>query len=765
MDPVAVEVVKARIRANRQEIRNSVAAVQEGNPLAAEPDPQRGIKRLQTKANLNQREAEVVDTAIRTAAAAAHGGGDSERIARRAIVPDAQGAEKIWGDTVDFVNVCFLEKGARIARAVGRVSYRNQTPLGSGFLIGNGLFITNHHVIPQPGLIAQLALDFDYELDLVGNARGVTRFAIDPSVFVTDDDSQGGLDYTIIAVGERLSGTLPLETFGWSGLSGQGDKHMLGEFANVVQHPSGRYKEVVLRENRLVGRFDNALHYAADTKPGSSGSPVFNSEWRPIALHHWGGPWREVFDEDGAPVNAVINEGIRISAIVKHLRARLPELPVAVRQRIAQALDMGEQPEANPIKLEPSDEALAGPAGSLAPRIDASGRVSWTIPLELSVQIPAFASPPPAAGPAQALVAGAAAAPAQETGNRYADRSGYKRGFLPGFDVPLPGLGEDIRDDAALNRKAEAGDDPHELKYHHFSVVMNGRRKLAFFTACNIDGETAKSVNRQTKTVSPLTPDSAGLEALAGDAEADTWRKDDRIDATEYTGEAFYEKQVIPGFPNPQAKGRIARMFQKGHLVRRLDPCWGEDALALQAEEDSFHWTNCSPQVGFFNQGTASSQIAGTGRGQLWRAVENYVLRNAVAEKQRVTSFTGPIFADADRSYRGIKVPDRFFKITVWVEGGQLKSLAMIADQSKVIEVWPEALFAGESLAEAEAFMDESELDQVEDFLATVARIEELTKIDFGEAVRNADVRRGSGEERAGSPESLGIGAKPRSKR
>jgi hypothetical protein len=32
-------------------------------------------------------------------------------------------------------------------------------------------------------------------------------------------------------------------------------------------------------------------------------------------------------------------------------------------------------------------------------------------------------------------------------------------------------------------------------------------------------------------------------------------------------------------------------MFQKGHLVRRIDPCWGEDEVALAAEADTFHWT------------------------------------------------------------------------------------------------------------------------------------------------------------------------------
>lgn len=756
MTPESVEAIRARLFANRREIVHSMNAARAGNPLAAEPDSERRVARLQTKAHLTHSAAETIDATIRAMDAAPASTGGAETSFAKGILPAPDGAEKIWGDTVDFVNVSFLEKGARIARAVGRVSYENETPLGSGFLIGNGLFITNHHVIPTVDLAKRLILDFDYELDLVGNRRSVTRFRIDPSLFVTDPDTQVGLDYTIVAVGPLLQGTLPIETFGWSGLSDAGDKHMLGEFANIVQHPSGRYKEVVLRENRLVGRYENALHYVADTEPGSSGSPVFNSEWRPIALHHWGAPWREVLGEDGAPARADINEGIRISAIVRDLRSRLTGLAPAVRDRIAAALDMGEQPESNPMKLEPSDEVRGGSGGVQPPRIDAAGRVTWTIPLELSVQIPALAAAPPApAGPAAAQ---SAAAPSSEgsAADRYRDRGGYKRGFLPGFDIPLPALSEEQKDLAALNRAAEPGDNPHELKYHHFSLVMDAKRKLAFFTACNIDGKSAKSIKRDTKQVTPLTPDSAGLEALPSDAEADSWSRDPRIGADEYTGEPFYAKQVIPGFPNPKDKRRMARMFQKGHLVRRLDPCWGDDNIALLAEEDSFHWTNAAPQVGFFNQGTAAPDKPGTARGQLWRAAENYVLRGAVAEQMRVTSFTGPIFTDKDRDYRGVLVPGRFFKVTVWAHDGDLQSLAMIVDQRGVIEVWPEALFAGsEAFSDAEAYMDEDELDKVGDFLSTITAVEKATGLDFGKAVRDADVRKGAQEKKIDRAEDL----------
>ncbi len=781
--------VAQRIGENRTQIMSSMECVARGNPYAAEPDNQRRVARLQTKAQLSPREAEIVNASIHAAfdqsnAAAVLAeseaigeiarpvdGSDRKRVSPSASAPAiapplaSDMAEKIWGDTVDFANVSFLEIGARTARAVGRVSYLNGRPQGTGFLIGEGLFITNHHVIPTPEFAAQLALDFDYEVDLLGNRRSVTRFQLDPSVFVSSPDTQDGLDYTIIAVGAQILGDLPIETFGRCGLSSASDKHMLGEFANIVQHPDGRYKEVVLRENRLVGRLENALHYIADTEPGSSGSPVFNSEWKVIALHHWGAPWRELFGEDGRMAKKEVNEGIRISAIVKDIRRKLPSLSADLQQRLERMLNAPEN-----AGLYADNDRNAGVRtdannANSAPRIDPDGRVTWTIPIELSMHLPGLTgsisptkSQTPAAMPGDGVLPSTRqTASVAETMNAYRDRGGYKRGFIDGHDVALPKLSAMQRANAAKNKAAEAGDDPFELKYHHFSLVMNKERRMAFFTACNIDGENAKSVNRTTKAVTKLTAAGAGLESMADDAEADSWSGDPRIEENEYLGESFYEKQKIAGFPDPRSAGRTARMFQKGHLVRRLDPCWGEDNIALLAELDSFHWTNAAPQIGFFNQGKASADLAGSGGGKLWRAVENYVLRNAVASGMRISSFTGPIFKENDRVYRNIKIPGSFFKVTIWSEGNKLRSLAMIADQSIVTDVWPESLFSGgEALTEGEAFADPQELNQVQDFLSTLALVEKATGLDFGAAVRNADIRKGERAENvSGNPEAI----------
>lgn len=127
-----------------------------------------------------------------------------------------------------------------------------------------------------------------------------------------------------------------------------------------------------------------------------------------------------------------------------------------------------------------------------------------------------------------------------------------------------------------------------------------------------------------------------------------------------------------------------ARVRKRLKTGSRTSP-WGTNQQALLADADTFHFANCTPQLGFFNMGTvAKLKLKKSGGGQLRRALEDHVLRNTVAEKKRVSCFVGPIFNDQkDPKYRTIRVPMRFWKIVVWAKQGKLHSLAMIADQAR----------------------------------------------------------------------------------
>ena len=72
----------------------------------------------------------------------------------------------------------------------------------------------------------------------------------------------------------------------------------------------------------------------------------------------------------------------------------------------------------------------------------------------------------------------------------------------------------------------------------------------------------------------------------------------------------------------------------------------------------------------------------------------------------------------------------------------------MLADQKPVLEQLTEGVPEA-----VERFTDEDELARVSELLSTVDNIQELTGIDFGDAVRRADLR--GGAEGLGGPESL----------
>ena len=107
----------------------------------------------------------------------------------------------------------------------------------------------------------------------------------------------------------------------------------------------------------------------------------------------------------------------------------------------------------------------------------------------------------------------------------------------------------------------EPGADPFELKYHHYSVVH--------------EHDPAGWPSSR-----PLTSTAASAAADPCE-EQDKWFFDPRIDRAEQVGDELYAS-------NP---------FDRGHLVRRLDPAWGRTLrVAKVANDDTFHFTNCTPQ-------------------------------------------------------------------------------------------------------------------------------------------------------------------------
>ena len=237
---------------------------------------------------------------------------------------------------------------------------------------------------------------------------------------------------------------------------------------------------------------------------------------------------------------------------------------------------------------------------------------------------------------------------------------GYDSTFLGSeYKVDLPGLSDEMKKDVSCMDNGS-----YVLDYTHFSIVMCRSRCLAYFTAVNIDGNQAKNIKRS----------------------GDSWNFDPRIPKDAQYGDELYAKNDL----------------DRGHLVRRLDPVWGDKAI--QANNDTFHFTNSSPQHKNLNQ-------------KIWLDLENYILKNAQNHNLKVSVFTGPVFRSDDMIYRGkFKIPAEFWKVAVMIkDDGKMSATAYLQTQKNMIENL------------------EFAYGEYKTYQVPVARIEEITGLDFGE--------------------------------
>jgi endonuclease G len=571
--------------------------------------------------------------------------------------------EKVINEA-NFIDIRYLEAGVAAARAVCRVHIADgrQSGFGTGSLVSPRLVMTNHHVLRDRDVAAASSVEFNYQDGIDGRALQTQLFELDPDTFFVADKER---DFALVAVRAAEDA---LAQFGFNRLIGAEGKAIVGEPVTIVQHPKGEKKQIVLRENKIVHIAEDAyLHYEADTEPGSSGSPVFNDQWEVVALHHASVPAAPGSGELGA----YMNEGIRISRILALLREQ--ELAADARA-LADQLVAAER-----IVLSTAPPAAANGAAPMrapaAPVAEARGSDPGEVRLWVPIDVTVRLGGSPSAAPAVT----AAAAPAEtvqekiEIDRDYSTRRGYDSGYLgDGLDVPLPTLSPELLDKASINTQA-TGEPRHVLPYHHFSVVMNKERRLAFFTAVNVAPQ-----KEQPKR------------------ETDRWIFDARIPREEQTGEPIYKS-------NP---------LERGHLVRRLDPAWGD--LAKQANDDTYHFTNCTPQHEKFNKGETT-----------WAGLEDYILFNAQNHGFRACVFCGPVFAPDDDEYRGVQLPRQFWKVAVMAKkSGGLSATAYLLTQEKLIE----GLESDEEFSYGAYGTWQVQLD----------KIEPLTGLSFG-ALKDAD--------------------------
>jgi endonuclease G len=608
-------------------------------------------------------------------------------------VIEALGRERIIGSN-DLRDINFLELGISMARAVGRITIGNE--MGTGLLVGPSLLITNFHVLGSDQGAAHAMVRFDYQENNRGELLQFQDFRFIPDSFFVGDRE---LDFTIVGVESVSRKGRPLSGYPWVKLIADLGKAEDGDPLNIIEHPRGGFKQIAFRNNTIItiprGRKD-FLYYTTDTEPGSSGSPCFNDQWELVALHHSGVP--ETNDQgqplklDGTPwvqnvdspalIHWVANEGVRISAIVNYLKAE--RIKSEWQDRLEQMFTL---PQPNPIELARSGSGTQTVVSS-QPIVSKCGNMgtsfSWNIPLQVTVTVGPVAGGQEGARVGDPTILMPVSVPKDEpTGGEekvvidldWNARNGFDPNFLD-LEVPLPKINPVMLKDAArvLPEFRKHGND-HELAYYNFSVVINKRRRTAWFSAANIDGDHRFDLGKR---------------------EGDRWFQDKRISLGDQLDQSAFESGI-----------------DRGHITRRQDVAWGETKEdATKATNDTFHFTNCSLQVSQFNRSR-----------DRWQGLEQFLLeKKAQAEKRKLVVISGPVFAPNDPIYQNdkmdysVRCPLQFWKVCVLIrQNGTPSATAFILGQ--------------EEISNLPGFEERLDIEAAQ---LSIIDLEEKTGLDFG---------------------------------
>jgi V8-like Glu-specific endopeptidase len=216
--------------------------------------------------------------------------------------------EKIIGENT-LRDVRLLELALEASRAVVRIVTAGG--LGSGFLVGSGLIMTNHHVIGSRTAALPCAFQFNYQLDKEFKPLPILAARAKPDgLFYTNSD----LDVTVVETLDVPPGATPLTL---ARLRPEKDDRV-----NIIQHPGGHYKKISMQNNFVAFADGRTIQYLTSTEPGSSGSPVFNNDFLVIGIHHSGG----MLVEPGSNQSYLRNAGSSMIAVLDDLRDNAPDI-------------------------------------------------------------------------------------------------------------------------------------------------------------------------------------------------------------------------------------------------------------------------------------------------------------------------------------------------------------------------------------------------------------------------------------------------------
>ncbi|TBR26612.1 MAG: serine protease, partial [Reyranella sp.] len=217
----------------------------------------------------------------------------------------------------------WIAGGLKVAERVCRIE-KDGNALGTGFLVGPDLVLTNWHVV-RGALPANdtddLTCRFDYAVNPGGGIQNGDEINVAPSGIIvyrpcsaaelteTPDKpppSPTDLDYAVL----RLSGS-PGTKRGWMDLTQTPMPPKKDAPLFILQHPAAAPLKLAFDTQAVIG-FEHGglrLRYHTNTDHGSSGSPCLSMDWKLLALHHLGDPQvaKPVFNQ-GVPIDLIRND-------------------------------------------------------------------------------------------------------------------------------------------------------------------------------------------------------------------------------------------------------------------------------------------------------------------------------------------------------------------------------------------------------------------------------------------------------------------------
>jgi len=280
--------------------------------------------------------AQFADTASRVRNAAS----GAPALPDAAALPEIVENEQVVADD-DSLDIAFLARGAAFAQAVARIAVARfvngvaehlptgapAVHLGTAWIIGPGLVMTNHHVINARRSDEAPATPADLRQQALGAAVefGVDSEDATPVVASVTDlvASSPELDYALLAVSGQPAVPVPRINPQLVTLTPTSRLAV-----NIVQHPGGRAKQVALRNNLVSGTTADMIRYFTDTDYGSSGSPVCDDRWAVVALHR-GSRHTDKTNYQGR-TEAYVNFGSQIQAVLADLAKSAPAAAAAI---------------------------------------------------------------------------------------------------------------------------------------------------------------------------------------------------------------------------------------------------------------------------------------------------------------------------------------------------------------------------------------------------------------------------------------------------